>query len=51
MHIDGAWGGSAAFSVAYPELMKGASRADSITWDAHKCALLGLGWAGLIFSR
>lgn len=36
MHIDGAWGGSAALSKKYSALMDGAERADSITWDAHK---------------
>lgn len=40
MHVDGALGGSVAFSERHRRLLRGSERSDSFTWDAHK--LLGL---------
>lgn len=36
MHVDGAYGGSVLVSPKYKHLLDGISRANSITWDAHK---------------
>lgn len=36
MHVDGAYGGSILVSPKYRHILDGISRADSITWDAHK---------------
>lgn len=35
-HIDGAFGGSVLMSKKYKHLIKGAEKADSFTWNAHK---------------
>jgi len=35
-HIDGAWGGAVAFSSSQRYLLGGSTRADSLSWDAHK---------------
>ncbi len=35
-HVDGAYGASVLVSNEYHHLLDGISRADSITWDAHK---------------
>lgn len=36
LHVDGAYGASVLLSREYRHLLDGISRADSITWDAHK---------------
>lgn len=36
MHVDGAYGASVLVSPKYRSILDGISRADSITWDAHK---------------
>ncbi len=40
LHVDGAMGGSVAFSPEHRRLLEGSERSDSFTWDAHK--LLGV---------
>lgn len=35
LHVDGAYGGSAALS-SYRSILSGIERTDSVTWDAHK---------------
>ena len=40
LHVDGALGGSAAFSDSHRHLLAGSARAHSFTWNAHK--LLGV---------
>ena len=44
-HVDAAWGGSAALSPRLRPVLAGISRADSVTWDAHKWLQLPLGSA------
>ncbi|XP_073997717.1 cysteine sulfinic acid decarboxylase isoform X1 [Rhodnius prolixus] len=39
LHIDGCWGGSVIFSKKHRQLLRGISRADSVSWNPHK--LLG----------
>lgn len=36
LHADGAWGAPAFFSKRFTDQLKGAEKADSWTWDAHK---------------
>lgn len=36
MHVDGAYGASAALSPAHQGLLDGIGEADSLSWDAHK---------------
>lgn len=36
MHVDAAWGGGMFLSEKYRHLVKGAEKADSVTWNAHK---------------
>jgi len=36
MHVDGAYGASAALSPAHRHLVDGIGEADSLSWDAHK---------------
>ncbi|KAM9751245.1 cysteine sulfinic acid decarboxylase [Menidia menidia] len=42
MHIDAAWGGSVLFSKQHKHLMKGAERANSVSWNPHKMLVAGL---------
>lgn len=50
LHVDAAWGGTAAFSPALRELTRGIRHADSLVWDAHKWLSVPMG-AGMFFSR
>lgn len=36
LHVDAAWGGSAAFSQKHCHLVDGIERVDSVTWNLHK---------------
>ncbi len=49
-HVDAAWGGSAALSPRLRPVLDGISRADSVTWDAHKWLSVPMG-AGMLFCR
>jgi glutamate/tyrosine decarboxylase-like PLP-dependent enzyme len=49
-HVDAAWGGTALLSDALAPHLAGISRADSITWDAHKTLPVPMG-AGMFFAR
>ena len=48
-HVDGAHGGSALLSSKERTLMKGISRADSLTWDAHKMMRTSALCAAILF--
>lgn len=48
-HVDGAHGGSALLSVKERRHMKGVSRADSLTWDAHKMMRTSALCAAILF--
>ncbi len=48
-HVDGAHGGSALLSAKERPLMKGVSRADSLTWDAHKMMRTSALCAAILF--
>jgi glutamate/tyrosine decarboxylase-like PLP-dependent enzyme len=50
LHIDAAWGGTAALVSRLKPLLAGVERADSLTWDAHKGLSVPLG-AGMFFTR
>jgi glutamate/tyrosine decarboxylase-like PLP-dependent enzyme len=50
LHVDGAWGASAALSPRLAPCLAGIERADSITWDAHKWLSVAMG-AGMFFCR
>ncbi len=49
-HIDAAWGGAAVLVPELRRIFKGAERADSITFDAHKWLSVPMG-AGLYLTR
>src|SRR5579863_1253331 len=50
LHVDGAYGGSAIFSDAYRNVLRGIEQADSITIDPHKWMAVPLA-AGVILTR
>ncbi|OGM46039.1 glutamate decarboxylase [Aspergillus bombycis] len=49
MHVDAAYGGSAAFSSAHRSLVSGLGRADSIAWDPHKWLFQTYGCGTILF--
>ena len=49
LHVDGAHGGSALLSDKERRLMRGVSRADSLTWDAHKMMRTSALCAAILF--
>jgi len=49
LHVDGAHGASALLSDKERRLMKGISRADSLTWDAHKMLRTSALCAAILF--
>lgn len=49
-HVDAAWGGAAALVPELAPLLDGTSRADSLTFDAHKWLSVPMG-AGLFLTR
>lgn len=50
LHVDAAYGGTAALSPRLRSSLAGIERADSVTWDAHKWLSVPLG-AGMFFCR
>ena len=50
LHADAAWGGGAVLSPKLRHCVAGLSRADSITWDAHKTLPVPTA-AGMFFAR
>jgi glutamate/tyrosine decarboxylase-like PLP-dependent enzyme len=50
LHVDAAWGGSAALSPLLKTVLAGIERADSVTWDAHKWLSVPMG-AGMFFCQ
>jgi aromatic-L-amino-acid/L-tryptophan decarboxylase len=50
LHADAAWGGSFLFVPELADAFAGISRADSVTWDAHKAMSVPMG-AGMFFCR
>ncbi|KAE8368025.1 pyridoxal phosphate-dependent transferase [Aspergillus caelatus] len=49
MHVDAAYGGSAAFSSTHRSLVNGLGRADSIAWDPHKWLFQTYGCGAILF--
>lgn len=49
MHVDAAYGGSAAFSSTHRSLLNGLGRADSIAWDPHKWLFQTYGCGTILF--
>jgi glutamate/tyrosine decarboxylase-like PLP-dependent enzyme len=50
LHVDAAWGGLGLLTPALRPHLDGIERADSVTWDAHKCLPVPMG-AGMYFAR
>ncbi|HJU73649.1 MAG TPA: pyridoxal-dependent decarboxylase [Gemmatimonadaceae bacterium] len=50
MHVDAAWGGSAALVPRLRPHLAGIELADSVTWDAHKMLSVSMG-AGMFFCK
>jgi glutamate/tyrosine decarboxylase-like PLP-dependent enzyme len=50
LHVDAAWGGTAALSPRQRPWLDGIDRADSATWDAHKWLSVATG-AGMFFCK
>lgn len=50
LHVDAAFGGSAALSARLRPALSGIERADSVTWDAHKWLQVPMG-TGMSFCR
>ncbi|MGQ0640474.1 MAG: pyridoxal phosphate-dependent decarboxylase family protein [Gemmatimonadaceae bacterium] len=50
LHVDAAWGGSAALVARLRPHLTGIERADSVTWDAHKWLSVSMG-AGMFFTK
>jgi len=50
LHVDAAWGGTAALSPRQRPWLTGIERADSVTWDAHKWLSVATG-AGIFFCK
>jgi glutamate/tyrosine decarboxylase-like PLP-dependent enzyme len=50
LHIDAAWGGTAALSPRQRPWLEGIEHADSVTWDAHKWLSVATG-AGMFFCK
>ncbi len=48
-HVDAAWGGPTLFSSTHRGLLKGISRADSVTLDAHKQLYVPMGAGMVVF--
>lgn len=50
LHVDAAWGGSAALVPRLKPYLAGIELADSVTWDAHKWLSVAMG-AGMFFCK
>jgi glutamate/tyrosine decarboxylase-like PLP-dependent enzyme len=50
LHVDAAWGGTAALSPRQRPWLTGIELADSVTWDAHKWLSVATG-AGMFFCK
>jgi glutamate/tyrosine decarboxylase-like PLP-dependent enzyme len=50
LHVDAAWGGTAALSQRQRPWLDGIEQADSVTWDAHKWLSVATG-AGMFFCK
>ncbi len=50
-HVDAAWGGPFLFSSEIAHRLRGIAQARSVTWDAHKLLMTGLGWGMVLFSN
>lgn len=50
LHVDAAWGGSAALVPRLKPHLAGIEHADSVTWDAHKWLSVSMG-AGMFFCK